>query len=961
MKSRLFAAASIAALMMALPACASVGDGSNAARAAAAVSGTGQASETADAVVVPPLGFRERILANGLRVFTARDTSTSNVTVQVWYRVGSKDDPQDRSGFAHLFEHLMFKATENFPDETFDRLTEDVGGNNNAFTSDDVTAYHETVPANHLERLIFAEADRLGSLVVNESVFESERDVVKEEYRQGVLASPYGRLFSLFVPATIYQDHPYRRSTIGSIENLDAATIEDVRRFHATYYRPDNAYLIVSGNFDQAQLDGWIDRYFAPLTNPDRPLPANDVREPEPTGPREATFHAPNVPLPAVVLAWPTVRYDHPDRAALTVLDGILSTGESSRLYRSLVYDQQLTAQTSSSLDASRQAGALTAYAIMAEGRTPEEGLSALRAEAARLRDTPVTEAELAEARNELVASALRQRETVEDRANVLGWSLINTGNAGAADREIADLQAVTAADIQRVARRYLTDQRSIAIRYLNADDANPATVQAVNVTAPVTVADLAPVGRIFELLPEDQREPLPQPGTAVEPATPAIQTFTLANGLEVFVARKPGLPLVSARLSLPAGSAHDPSGKAGLANMTAALLTQGAAGRSAPEIAAQIEQLGADIGTSPGADFTTVYANAPADVFPQAMAILADLARRPDFAGEELERQRDQALDGLRIQLSSPGPVGTAAVARVVYGDAPYGAPGGGTLSSLPALTREDVVAFHAGRYSPVGAKLVFSGDITAGQARALAEQTFGDWNASAAAPGIASRAGAASPPRVVVIDQPGAGQAAVFVARRSIARDNADYFPLTLGNTLLGGSFTSRLNQEIRIKRGLSYGTRSGLGVRLDTGAFTASAQTRNDAAVEVAGLILAELTRLATTLPTGSEMTTRQAILTGAFGSSLETVDGLGSLVAGLALYDLPMSDLAAYAGRVRAITPEQVQAAFAEHLPASEASLVIVGDAATFIEALRARYPNVEVIPPTGLNLDSASLR
>jgi len=961
MKSRLFAAASIAALMMAVPACASVGDGSNAARAAAAVGEMGPAAETADAVVVPPLGFRERILANGLRVFTARDMSTSNVTVQVWYKVGSKDDPQDRSGFAHLFEHLMFKATENFPDETFDRLTEDVGGNNNAFTSDDVTAYHETVPANHLERLIFAEADRLGSLVVNEAVFESERDVVKEEYRQGVLASPYGRLFSLFVPATIYQDHPYRRSTIGSIENLDAATIEDVRRFHATYYRPDNAYLIVSGNFDQAQLDGWIDRYFGPLTNPDRSLPANDVREPEPTGPREATFHAPNVPLPAVVLAWPTVRYDHPDRAALTVLDGILSTGESSRLYRSLVYDQQLTAQTSSSLDASQQAGALTAYAIMAEGRTPEEGLSALRAEAARLRDAPVTEAELAEAKNELVASALRQRETVEDRANALGWSLINTGNAAAADREIADLQAVTAADIQRVARRYLTDQRSIAIRYLNADDANPATVQAVNVTAPVTVADLAPVGRIFELLPEDQREPLPQPGTAVEPATPAIQTFTLANGLEVFVARKPGLPLISARLSLPAGSAHDPSGTAGLATMTAALLTQGAAGRSAPEIAAQIEQLGADIGTSPGADFTTVYANAPADVFPQAMAILADLARRPDFAGEELERQRDQALDGLRIQLSSPGPVGTAAVARVVYGDAPYGAPGGGTLSSLPALTREDVVAFHAGRYSPVGAKLVFSGDITAGQARALAEQTFGDWNASAAAPGIATRAGAASPPRVVVIDQPGAGQAAVFVARRSIARDNADYFPLTLGNTLLGGSFTSRLNQEIRIKRGLSYGTRSGLGVRLDTGAFTASAQTRNDAAVEVAGLILAELTRLATTLPTGSEMTTRQAILTGAFGSSLETVDGLGSLVAGLALYDLPMSDLAAYAGRVRAITPEQVQAAFAEHLPASEASLVIVGDAATFIEALRARYPNVEVIPLTGLNLDSASLR
>ncbi|MFN3669636.1 MAG: M16 family metallopeptidase [Brevundimonas sp.] len=953
MKSRLFAAASISALMLGLAACATTRD--------ATVDRPPAAAAAAAPVVVPPLGFAERTLPNGLRVFTARDASTSNVTVQVWYKVGSKDDPERRSGFAHLFEHLMFKATENFPDETFDRLTEDVGGNNNAFTSDDVTAYHETVPANHLERLIFAEADRLGSLVVDESVFASERDVVKEEYRQGVLASPYGRLFSLFVPATIYQDHPYRRSTIGSIEDLDAATIEDVRRFHATYYRPDNAYLIVAGNFDQAQLDGWIDRYFGPLANPDRPLPANDVREPEPTGPREATFHAPNVPLPAVVLAWPAVRYDHPDRAALTVLDGILSTGESSRLYRSLVYDQQLAVQASSGQDASQQAGAVTAYAIMAEGRTPEEGLAALRVEAARLRDAPVTAAELDEARNELVAAALRERETVEDRANVLGWSLINTGEAAAADREIAALQAVTAADVQRVAQRYLTDERSIAIRYLNADEANPTSVQAVDVTAPVRVADLAPVGRIFELLPEAQRRPIPEPGEAVEPATPAVQTFTLANGLEVFVARKPGLPLVSARLSLPAGSAHDPAGRAGLANMTAALLTQGAAGRSAPEIAAQIEQLGAEIGASSGPDFTTVYANAPADVFPRAMGILADLTLRPAFAVEELERQRDQALDGLRIQLSTPGPVAAAAVGRVIYGDAPYGAPGGGTLASLPVLTREDVAAFHAGRYSPAGAKLVFSGDITVDQARVLAEQAFAGWTAPAVAPAIPTPAGAPLPPRVVVIDQPGAGQAAVFVAQRSIARDDDDYFPLTLGNTLLGGSFTSRLNQEIRIKRGLSYGTRSALGARLDEGAFTASAQTRNDAAVEVADLILAELTRLATTRPTDSEMTTRQAILTGAFGSSLETVDGLGSLVANLALYDLPMSELAAYAGRVRSITPEQVQAAFAEHLPTSGASVVIVGDASVFLEALRAKYPNVEVVPLSSLNLDNVSLR
>jgi zinc protease len=949
MKSRLKSAVAALALITALGA------------PALAIPAVAVAQEASASIAVPPLGFQKRTLPNGMDVYTARDTTTSNVTIQVWYRVGSKDDPEGRSGFAHLFEHLMFKATKDFPDETFDRLTEDVGGNNNAFTSDDVTGYYQTVPANHLERLIFAEASRLSSLVVNEAVFESERDVVKEEYRQGVLAQPYGRLFSVFMPATIYQEHPYRRTTIGSIEDLDAATLDDVLRFHATYYRPDNAVLIVAGNFDQAQLDGWIDEYLAPIPNPDRPLPENNVREPEPTGPREATFYAPNVPLPAVVLAWPTVPYAHPDRVALTVLDGILSTGESSRMYRSLVYEQQIAAQASSSPDFSQQAGALSAYAIMAGGETPETGIAAIRAEIARLRDEPVTAAELAEAKNELVADALRGRETIEDRATTLGFVLINTNDASVADRQIADIQAVTAEDIQRVARRYLTDDRAITIRYLNADEQNPPTPQNTDVTAPVTVADLAPVGRVFTLLPEAERTPLPEPAEPVSPTTPPVADFRLDNGMRVLVVEKEGLPLVSARLNFDAGAAYEAPGKAGLAGMTAALLTQGTTTRTAPQIATEIEQLGASIGAGAGSDFANVYANAPADVFPRAVELMADLVRNPTFAQEELERQRDQALDGLRVALSTPGPVAAQAAGRVIYGEAPYGAPGGGTLTSLPALTREDVANFHRQRYRPIDATLVFSGAIDEAEARRLAEAAFGDWTSPSAVGAAVDPSGPALPPRVVVIDQPGAGQAAVTVALRGVSRTDADYFPLTLGNTLLGGSFTSRLNQEIRIKRGLSYGTRSSLGVRADEGLFTASAQTRNDAAAEVAGLILAEIERLSTTQPTEQEMTTRRAILTGAFGSSLETVDGLGTLVANLALYDLPMSDLEAYVSNVEAISAADVQSAFAEHLPVDRASLVIVGDAAQFIDAIRAQYPQVEVIPLTSLNLDRAALQ
>ncbi|KQY90899.1 pitrilysin family protein [Brevundimonas sp. Root1423] len=935
MKSRLILTAAVSALLLGLPA------------AAPAVAQTAATT----AVAVPPLGFVERTLPNGLKVYTARDASTANVTVQVWYKVGSKDDPAGRSGFAHLFEHLMFKATKNFPDETFDRLTEDVGGNNNAFTSDDVTAYHETIPANHLQRLLFAEADRMSSLVVGEDVFRSERAVVQEEYRQGILASPYGRLFGVFEPATVYQESPYRRTTIGSIEDLDAATLEDVRRFHATYYRP------------QAQLDAWIDRYFAPIANPERPLPANNVVEPEPAGPRDVTFYAPNVPLPAVMLAWPTVKYADPDRAALTVLDGILSTGESSRLYRSLVYEQEIAAQIGSSPDMKQQAGHLTAYAIMADGHTADEGVAALNAEIARFRDEPVTEAELAEARNELVADALRSRETIDDRANVLGSALIGTnGDASVADREIADIQAVTAADVQRVARRYLTPQRASTIRYLAADEAHPVTEQNTAVDAPVRVADLAPVGEIFALLPEAERAAMPEPGAAVSPSTPAIADFRLDNGLRVLVAPKSGLPLVSARLSFDAGSADEAAGKAGAASLTANLLTQGTATRSAPQIATEIEQLGASVGAGAGPDFTNVFANAPANVFPQAVALMADLVRNPAFAEEELDRQRTQTLDGLKVALSTPGQVLSQAVGRVVYGNAPYGAPGVGTVTSLPAITRDDIVAFHAARYRPEAATLVFSGDITPDQARALAQSAFGDWApAGSGAAAVASPAGQTVAPRVIVIDQPGAGQAAVAVAMRSVPRATPDYFPLTLGNTLLGGSFTSRLNQEIRIKRGLSYGTRSSLGVRRDAGAFVASAQTRNDAAPEVVDLILAEVARLGSTAPTEQEMTTRRAILTGAFSDSLETVDGLGGLVASLALYDLPMSDLAAYVNNVEGVDAADVQAAFARNIPVDRSSVVVVGDASKFLDALRVKHPNVEVIPLSALNLDSAALR
>ena len=317
--------------------------------------------------------------------------NTASVSVAVWYDVGSKNDPPGRSGFAHLFEHLMFKATANMPPETFDRLTEDVGGFNNASTADDFTNYYETVPANHLQRVLWAEAERMGSLVVDEETFNSERAVVQEEFRQSILSQPYGKLFGLYMAQANFDVHPYGRPGIGSIADLDAATLDDVKAFHAAYYRPDNAMLVVAGNFDPQQLDAWVDQYFGPLSL----AQARPSRGSLPWSRRARrrsrfTVYAPNVPLPAVAISWPAPAASSPDIAAWMVLDAILQRGQSSRLYQSLVYEQQLAAQAGSHVrDAPAARRCMRWSPSSRRASPPMKDCKSLQAEVAKLRDNP--------------------------------------------------------------------------------------------------------------------------------------------------------------------------------------------------------------------------------------------------------------------------------------------------------------------------------------------------------------------------------------------------------------------------------------------------------------------------------------------------------------------------------------------------------------------------------------------
>lgn len=438
-----------------------------------------RALDAAEPLRLPTLAPRRRRLPNGLDVVLLPDAAGSGagtVAVQVWYRVGGQDDPPGRSGFAHLFEHMMFKRTRHLADEAFDRLTEDVGGHNNAFTTEDATAYLNVVPSHHLERLLWAEAERMAHLQVDEANFRSERAVVQAEFRQRVQADPYGPLFHGLAPA-LWQVHPYRRPVIGRIEDLDAATLDDVRRFHATYYRPDNATLIVAGGFDAAQAEHWITHHFGPLAAPPQPVPRVTAREPRRLRDDRVVLTAPAVPAPAVALLWLGPAARDGDAAALRVAAALLGDGDSSRLALALVERERLAQSAGFSADLHADAGLLSAWAIAAQ---PTTGSTAARIEARlrRLEDALLRElhrlahgtlpiGELDKVRTRLLTDALVARQTPEGRALALGWAVVQHGDPAGADAELARLQTVRAEDVQRVLRRHLLAQHRVALHYV--------------------------------------------------------------------------------------------------------------------------------------------------------------------------------------------------------------------------------------------------------------------------------------------------------------------------------------------------------------------------------------------------------------------------------------------------------------------------------------------------------------
>jgi zinc protease len=460
------------------------------------------------------------------------------------------------------------------------------------------------------------------------------------------------------------------------------------------------------------------------------------------------------------------------------------------------------------------------------------------------------------------------------------------------------------------------------------------------------------------------QQETPPAPSAPRSVTLPKPVEKTLKNGLRVIVIERGEVPLAAAQLLIKTGGEADPTEQSGLANLTSALLTEGTTTRTAPQIAEAIEALGGSIESGALWDASTARLGVMSTNLDPAMAILADIVRNPAFKDEEIERQRQQLLDQLSVDMSNVGRLARFVAARAVFGSSPYGHTLTGTPETINRIKRDDIVKFHQAYYRPDNAILVIGGKIKADDAFKMAERMFGDWQKpSAPLPAISSGMSETTnntKPRVIVVDKPDAGQAAVVLIRAGLMRTDPDYFRGIVANSVLTG-YSGRLNQEIRIKRGLSYGARSTLEVRRGVGPFIAETQTKNPTGAQVASLLVSELNRLSSETITETELAPRKAVLIGNFGRSLETVSGLVTQIGGLALYDLSLDEINDYIKNVQAITAGDIQKFAGGRLGAKEASIIVVGNAKEFIGELRKQFPNVEVIRESELDLNAAQLK
>lgn len=871
--------------------------------------------------------YTKYVLDNGLTLIVHEDHKAPIVAVNIWYHVGSKNEKAGRTGFAHLFEHLMFNGSENYNKDYFQAL-EAIGATDlNGTTGNDRTNYFQNVPVAALDRVLFLESDRMGHLLgaIDQAKLDEQRGVVQNEKRQ-YDNQPYGREDEIIPRSVFPVGHPYSWSVIGSMEDLDAASLQDVKTWFSTYYGPSNAVISIAGDVNPEDILQRVKKYFGAIPpGPSLTVPGvNLAKRTEDT----RTSYQDNVPEPKVSMIWNVPQWGTREAAMLDLASRILSSGKTSRLYKKLVYEDQIASRTYTYLDAMEIAGNFYMVAFAKPGKKASEIESAMNAIMAEFLEKGPMQEELDRVRATYFANLLKGIERIGGfggKSDILASNEVYGGSPDHYKTMARYVAEAKVEDIHKVCKDWLSEGRFILV--------------------------CEPFPQMKPAETTVDRSSLPALGKAVSSSFPDLQKATLKNGLQVVLAQRKGVPTIAGRLLMHAGYASDAASKSGLANLAMDMIDEGTKTRDALQISEQMQLLGASIYAGSDMDYSYLNFTTLKPTFEPTLELWADILLNPAFSPKEFERLKKQHLDDIEREKSDPFDMALRVLPQVLYGKGhPYGIPlyGSGFQQTVNSITIEDVQKFYQSWIKPNNATLVIVGDVDMAQLKTKLESLLGDWKKGDIAKVPVADVSNATSQKIYLINRPEAVQSVILASYLTVPYGKVSQPSLDAMNNLFGGDFVSRLNMNLREDKHWSYGAGSTVFNTNGQRPLVAYVQVQGDKTKESIQEIMKEFTIINKDKPISDDEFSRvQENMTMQLPGMWETNNAVGSSVVEMVKYNLSDDYYKTYDTKVRQLTKEEIQRVTKQIINSDMIRWIVVGDRNVVLPGLKELGEVIEI--------------
>jgi zinc protease len=891
--------------------------------------------------------FEKYKLSNGLTVVLHQDKSDPIVSVAIYYHVGSSRETPGKTGFAHLFEHMMFQRSENVGEDQLFKNIQGAGGNLNGSTNQDRTNYYEVVPKNALEMVLWLESDRMGFLenTVTKAALVNQQNVVQNEKRQSYDNAPYGFTQGLILKSLYPKGHPYNWTVIGEMEDLTGATVEDVKAFHHKYYTPSNAFLVISGDIESAPVKALVQKYFGDIPGGEK----IETRKPMPVALSSTVklYHEDNfAKAPQLTMVFPTVERYSKDSYALGFLGELMANSKKAPLYNVLVKEKKLTSRVMVRNQPQELAGALMISVQANPGVNLTDVEKAIFEGFARFEKDGFTQEDITRIKNENETSFYNRFSSVQGKAFTLAEYTMNTGDPGYYKKELENTMAVTMEDIKAVYNKYIKGKNFIETSFVPKGKINLIAEGSVNagiveedVTKAAEVkADAAAEDMIVKSPTTFDRTVMPSLGNDPEVTIPKPWTGSLANGIKFWGLKQTELPLVQYSLIIEGGHLLDKVEKAGVANLVATMLNEGTKNKTPEQLEDAIGMLGASIRVSASDEDITISVATLSRNFEKTVTLLEEMLLEPRWDNEQFALAKSRIINGLKRNAASPDYLAGKTLNKLMFGNNIFAVDVSGTEESVNAITMDDLKSFYSEYFTPALTRLLIVGDIDQPRVEKALAGLNSKWQKKEVKLPDIKVPGAPATSKIYFVDVPGAKQSVISIGYPALSRMNADFYPATVANYKLGGSFNGRFNLVLREEKGFTYGARSSFSGATNYGAFIASSMVRTNSTLESVSIFKTEMEKYRQNIPQEYVDFTRSALMKGN-ALRFETQQGLLGMLNTMSSYNLPWDYIKKEEAYVKELTPAKVMEMANKYIDPSRMYYVVVGDAKTQLEPLK----------------------